>query len=687
MDIGRIRRNRRNEETQKVAEEQNIYGDFEKKTLEASEVNENKPQEEENTSDLHAYYKEKEYKTGSLEANTVVTTSSKISRFLLFGFYLLFIIIGVVVYYMLRADKYEFYLKKDEVSIFTGSTYQVELQPKDIRYFDYLNYDYSISDTNVATVDEFGTVTAVGEGTTTLTISLSPGFTKKTMKIHSERIAIEKISLMMYKDDKYQMGTSVTLTPDQSISLKAIANDREDLNTTVVYGSSNPNVVSVDEFGNVTAKSEGSAVITANKDGIEGKLNVTVKKSGSGSSSSKTIQNINFSPDSLTVKRGSSVQLVVNVTPKELSSSSFTWSSSDTNIASVDEKGLVKTISNGKVVITAKSNNGLLANCSITVTDEEIKISKITLNSNKATLYVGGKYNLTATISPTTATLRNVTWTSSNPNVATVDNGNVVAKAEGTAVITASNDDGSAKATSTITVKKYVPTPTPTPSGSGTVTKVTMGIGQTTKYTGETLQLSVSVTPDTVTGYKVNWSSNNTSIATVNENGLVTIKDKTGTVVITAEVDGKKANCTILVKKKSGGATPTATPTQTPTAIPTSSVPASTFDKTYINVSTQTITVNKGATAKFKIKLNNAAGLFAIKSSNGGVATVDKATLWLDGVDEDTGKPYWAEKEVTVTGVSSGTAQIVITPDSAGIATYDTQKELGGSHTIVVTVK
>ena len=683
MDIGRIKRTRKTEDDKNAMEEQNIYEDFEKKIIKPQVNNEKDSNDkEEIKEDIRPYYQEKEYKTNTLEENTVVTNASKISRFLLFGFYSLFIIIGVVVFFMLRADKYEFYLKKDEVSIFTGSTYQVELTPKNIRYFDYLNYNYSVSDPSVATVDEFGTVTAVGEGTTTLKISLSPGFTSKTMKIHSERISIDTLSLMIFKDDKYQMGDSITLSLDQSISLKAIANGREDLNTTVTYSSSNSSVAIVDEFGNVTAKKEGNAIITATKDGVEGKLNVTVKKGSSSSSSSKTIQNISFSPDALTVKKGSSVRLVVNVTPKELSSSSFVWTSSNNNIATVDGSGLVKAISNGKTVITAKSSNGLITNCSITVTDEEVKISKITLNSSKETIYVGGSYQLKATISPQTATLRNITWESSNPSVAKVENGNVVAVSAGTATITASNDDGSVKATSVITVKKS--TPTPTPSSSGKVTKVTLSAGQTTKYVGETLQLSTTVTPSSVTNYTATWSSSNSNVATVSNTGLVSTK-KAGTVVITVEVEGTKASCTIIVKnKQSSNPTPTGTPTQTPTQTP--QVPASTFNKSYVNISTQTLTVNKGATAKFKVKLYNAVGLFAIKTSNGG-ATVDKSTLWLDGLTEDTGEPYWAEKEVTVTGVTPGTTQIVITPDTAGIATYDTEKELSGSHTIVVTVK
>ena len=156
--------------------EENIYESFNTKTQEDNDLN---------ASNTKWQYKEKEYNNNYLEEHTVVTRASKVSKLILYGFYLLIVIIGVVVFFMLRADRYEFYLIKDEVSISTGSSYQVELRPKNERYFDYLNYKYEIDDKSVATVDEYGTVTAVGSGTTTLKISLSPGFNSKKMRINS----------------------------------------------------------------------------------------------------------------------------------------------------------------------------------------------------------------------------------------------------------------------------------------------------------------------------------------------------------------------------------------------------------------------------------------------------------------------------------------------------------------------
>ncbi len=729
MDIRRIKRSnngQNNEPVNNVPEEDNMYGEFEKKTVNnnnfgnnnnnnninnnSSNNNNFNPNSIASFSDANGYH-EKEYKTGSLEENTVLSGASKISKVFLYGFYLLFIVIGVMVFFMLRANKYEFYLKNDEVNVFKGSTYQVELIPKDARYFDYLNYKYTIGDKNIATVDEFGTVTAVGVGTTTLKISLSPGFTSKTMKIHSENIEISSIDLRVFADEKLKPSGPITLKVDESVSLRAIVNDREDLNTTVTYTSSDPSIVTVDDFGNVTGKSAGTAVITGTREDISGSITVTVTKDGGGSIVTPTskptptgIQKIEFESSSMSLKKGTSFKLVAIITPRSLASSSLTWSSSNSSVATVDSSGSVKGVGNGTAVITAKSSNGKTASCTITVTEEDIKVSSITLNTKNATINIRGTYQLTAKISPNNATNRSLTWSSNNTAVATVNsNGLVTGVSAGTAAITVKTSDGSVSATSTIVVNNATPkptntpkpnTPTPKPGQPGKVTKITLSTTQTTQYVNDKLQLSINkVEPSSVTSYTVNWSSSNNGVASVNSKGLVTAK-KAGTAVITATVDGVKASCTILVKNRTSP-TPTPKPnTPTPTTGPTSAptaAPEFTFNKNYVKVSTQSVSVSKGGTATFKVYLYNAAGLFDVKSSNTGIATVSPATAWRDGASASTGAPFWdgdnADQVITVTGVAAGNTTIVLTADEAGIATYDTSVELTGKVVINVTVK
>ena len=106
--------------------------------------------------------------------------------------------------------------------------------------------------------------------------------------------------------------------------------------------------------------------------------------------------------------------------------------------------GFVSAVGAGTATIAAKSNNGKTATCKVTVSNpSSVAVSSIKLNSTSITLQNVRNYKLTATINPTNATNKNVTWTSSNTRVATVDaNGNVKAVGAGTATITAKSNNG-----------------------------------------------------------------------------------------------------------------------------------------------------------------------------------------------------------------------------------------------------
>ena len=110
----------------------------------------------------------------------------------------------------------------------------------------------------------------------------------------------------------------------------------------------------------------------------------------------------------------------------------------------MDANGNVSAVGAGTATIAAKSNNGKTATCKVTVSNpSSVAVSSIKLNSTSITLQNVRNYKLTATINPTNATNKNVTWTSSNTRVATVDaNGNVKAVGAGTATITAKSNNG-----------------------------------------------------------------------------------------------------------------------------------------------------------------------------------------------------------------------------------------------------
>ena len=166
-----------------------------------------------------------------------------------------------------------------------------------------------------------------------------------------------------------------------------------------------------------------------------------------------------------------------------------------------------------------------------------VPVSGVKLNKTSQSIAVGKTAALKATVSPSAATNKNVTWKSSNTSVATVNSkGVVTGKKAGTATITVTTKDGSKKATCKVTVR--VP-----------VTGVKLNkTRQTLKVNGK-VTLKATVSPTNATNKKVTWKSSNTSVAVVSSKGVVTAR-KGGTARITATTqDGKKAAaCTVTVK-------------------------------------------------------------------------------------------------------------------------------------------
>ncbi len=180
-----------------------------------------------------------------------------------------------------------------------------------------------------------------------------------------------------------------------------------------------------------------------------------------------------------------------------------------------------------------------------TVQPENVAVTGVAVSPTSVALTVGGTQTLSATVSPSNASNKGVSWSSSNTTVATVSNGVVTAKAVGTATITVTTADGNKTATCSVTVSAAAQ------PGDVRVTGVAVTPTSATLTAGETKTLTATVSPSNATNKNINWSSNNTTVATVS-GGVVTAK-AAGTAEITATtVDGgKTAKCTVTVNAAS----------------------------------------------------------------------------------------------------------------------------------------
>ena len=296
----------------------------------------------------------------------------------------------------------------------------------------------------------------------------------------------------------------------------------------VLWSSSKTSVATVSSTGKVTAVLCGEAMITViSSDGSKSATcAVTVTPEVTGVSLNKT---------SLSLSEGESEKLTATVSPSTAIYKSVSWATNNESVAKVDQTGKVTAVSKGTATITAtaKDGSGKSASCSVSV---KRLVASITLDKSSIVLYKGNNETITATVSPSTASNKNITWSSSNTSVATVSSSGVVSGvAKGTATISATAQDGSGVSkTCQVEVKQYV-------------TGITLG--DLILSNGQNMTLTAIVTPSDASDKSLTWSSSNTSVATVSESGVVTAVSE-GTTTITAvakDGSGKSASCLVRV--------------------------------------------------------------------------------------------------------------------------------------------
>lgn len=249
-----------------------------------------------------------------------------------------------------------------------------------------------------------------------------------------------------------------------------------------------------------------------------------------------SVTGVKVSPTSLTLVEGETGDLIATVSPDNADNKTVTWASKDGSIASVSN-GRVTGIKVGSTIIVVTTDDGgFNATCSVTVISPAISISSISLSKTELTLIEGDSETLTATVKPDDATDKTVRWSSSDPSVATVDEGEISALKEGTATITAMA--GEKTASCKVTVEKKVIA----------VESVEIDKTEIELVEGESFTLVATVKPDDATDKTVTWTSSDTAVATV-ENGKITAI-KEGIATISAKAGDKTAFCNVTVKCK-----------------------------------------------------------------------------------------------------------------------------------------
>ncbi len=301
------------------------------------------------------------------------------------------------------------------------------------------NVTWESSDSRVATVDENGKVTAVKQGTATITVKSVSNDT------------VTDTCVVTVTDQIFPV-TGVALTPDNA---ELYVGDTKNLtveftpsnatNKNVTWKSSDEAVATVAD-GVVTAVGKGTATITVTTadGGYTATCEVTVKL---------PVSAVTLNETSTALVVGNTKQLTATVAPANADDSTVTWKSGNTNVATVDQTGKVTAVGVGTTTITATAG-GKSATCTVTVTAKPVPIEAIALRD--AAVSVGGTIQLEPVFTPADTTQRDVIWTSSDRTIATVDeNGRVRGLAEGKVTITVTSvKDASITASCTVTVTR-----------------------------------------------------------------------------------------------------------------------------------------------------------------------------------------------------------------------------------------
>jgi len=321
--------------------------------------------------------------------------------------------------------------------------------------------------------------------------------------------------------------TEVSIIPE---SFELVAGQKKQLSYSFIpeeaatlsmtWESSDHAVATVSNNGEVTAKAEGTASIsvkTAN--GVIGTSDLTVYPAPSSISISETSLQMHI--DDVTT-------LTYDVLPTN-AVYTISWSSSNANVASVNDEGEITAKAQGSAKITVSTDNGLSASCNVSVYPRP---SGISLNKTSLHLVVGEQDSLTYTVSPSNA-LYTVSWSSDAPGVVSVVNGKVEAKKSGTAHVTVTTDNGK-----TSTCEVTVP-PEPT--------AVKLNPAELELFWGRAAELTYSFVPSNAETLTQEWASSDPSVATVDQQGRVIALLPGHTTVTLTTRNGVVGKCELTV--------------------------------------------------------------------------------------------------------------------------------------------
>lgn len=517
-------------------------------------------------------------------------------------------------------------LNQSEVGIKKGKGYQIvsNVLPENASNKQII---YESSDPSIASVNEYtGYVTAKKNGRAVITVKtlVNEVFSECVINVGNVSIPVNSVNIS---------NNNINLAVGYSETLKYNVQPSNATELKFNFSSSNPSVAKVSSNGIITGVKSGNAIITIsnNNNTVTDTAYVTVYQKGDTTVvSGEAVKTDNYPksiniPSSKSLSIGSTLQLNAVISPSG-TQDNITWMSTNPSVATVDSDGTIRANSVGTADIVAKTINNLTSVCHLTVGSYEIKLKKIYITTNYSYLKVGQTRKLYAAYEPTNASNPSITWSSDNPSVVSVDKtGNIKCLKIGSAKITAVASEGGLSDSVTIEV-----------GGDGNiieVNKIELDATSKTIYVGASEQITPKILPSNATYKALTYTSSDTSIVTVDSNGLIKgLRDGTATITVRTNHENISTNMKITVRNN----------------------PATGVE---LETTSLTLSQNESYMLSAKVIPSNASNkTVTYTSSNSSIVKVDQ-----------TGN---------ITGLSKGTATITVTPNGGG-----------ASSTCLVTVK
>lgn len=324
-------------------------------------------------------------------------------------------------------------INSQNINLLIGQTYKIEssILPDNSTN---KSITYTTSNEKVVSVGESGIVKANAIGDAIVTLTASNGIQNSIMfGVTSTIVDISSIKIF---------PSEAELVLGQNLTLNLLYTPSNVTNkSNVTWSSSNSNVVEVNE-GVITAKNIGNAVITASINGKKSTTNIIVNSLNS-TNNIIPVKSINLTKSEISLTVNKTSQIQYDILPSDATNKKVSFESSNTNVFTVSNTGLIKGVGQGLGILTACSNNGICEKVSIKVTSNTILPESIYLNIEEVTLKIGDSKQLRATLIPLNTTSSNLIWVTGSSAVASVSNtGLITAKSYGTTTVSAITTNG-----------------------------------------------------------------------------------------------------------------------------------------------------------------------------------------------------------------------------------------------------